>query len=161
DLDVDKEIHDTLQALKNKDPRIYDPDSKFYNDWEAASAADGKARQEKPMYLHDYHRRNLLAGHAGGEDEEMDDAPTTYQQEQDDLKRTLVGSMHRASAAQDPAGPDDGNDGEEEDFLVRKSKSQPAPVPAVDSSRRRITESDIAIADKDPETFLSNFMAAR
>ena len=162
DLDVDKEIHDTLQALKNKDPRIYDPESKFYNDWEAAAlAADGKARQEKPMYLHDYHRRNLLAGHAGGEDEEMEDAPTTYLQEQDDLKRTLVGSMHRASAAQDPAGLDDGNDDDEEDFLVKKSKSPPAPVPAVDSSKRRITESDIAIADKDPETFLSNFMAAR
>ncbi|KAK0982203.1 Kinetochore protein Spc24 [Friedmanniomyces endolithicus] len=164
DLDVDKEIHDTLQALKNKDPRIYDPESKFYNDWEAAaSAANGKARQEKPMYLHDYHRRNLLAGYAGGEDEEMADTPTTYQQEQDDLKRTLVGSMHQASAAQDPAAPndDDEEEEEEEDFLVKKPKSQPATIGNNDPPKRHITESDVATADKDPETFLSNFMAAR
>ncbi|KAK4961806.1 Kinetochore protein Spc24 [Elasticomyces elasticus] len=162
DLEVDKEISATLEALRRKDPRIYDEGVKFYKDWEGGAQVDGggKKKEEKPMYLHDYHRRNLLEGHAGGEEEEeeQEEGVETYQQEQDALKERLVGSMH------DAVPGSSGSDNDEEDgFLVKKTK-QPkhATLPTTTTTAaKRITESDIASASHDPETYLSNFMAAR
>ncbi|KAK3109396.1 Kinetochore protein Spc24, partial [Teratosphaeriaceae sp. CCFEE 6253] len=148
DLDVDREIHETLQALRSKDPRIYDPESKFYRDWEegAGEQAEGKVKKEKPMFLQDYHRRNLLAGHAGGEEEagDEDEVPPTYDQEQEALKRTLVGSMH-ASAAK---GEQDGESDDDDDgFMLAESKPipdviQPTVSGKASSKRRRVPEVD-------------------
>jgi protein KRI1 len=155
DVDLDKEIFDTLEALKKKDPRIYDKDAKFYKDWETADVGGEKAKKEKPMYLQDYHRENLLAGHAG-EEEVEEVVPKTYQEEQDDARRQLVGNMH-ATAARDGDGEDS-----EDDFLVAKTKPQHDVVSALPKTKvKRITNDDIKAADRDPETYLSNFMAAR
>ncbi|KAK5707739.1 Kinetochore protein Spc24 [Elasticomyces elasticus] len=166
DLEVDKEISATLEALRRKDPRIYDEGVKFYKDWEGVEVGGegGKKREEKPMFLQDYHRRNLLEGHAGGEEEEEDGAERveTYQQEQDALKERLVGSMHDAI----PGSSGSEND-EEDDFLVKKTKLKHSTLPTTTTTTagsggvKRITESDIASASHDPETYLSNFMAAR
>ncbi|KAK3628040.1 Kinetochore protein Spc24 [Elasticomyces elasticus] len=164
DLEIDQEISATLEALRRKDPRIYDEGVKFYKDWEGVEGVvggEGKKREEKPMFLHDYHRRNLLEGHAGGEEEEEEEEQgvETYQQEQDALKERLVGSMH--DAVQPSSGSD--ND-DEDDFLVKKTKPKHSSLPAVSTTTgpaKRITESDIASASHDPETYLSNFMAAR
>ncbi|KAK4548627.1 hypothetical protein LTR36_009537 [Oleoguttula mirabilis] len=161
DESLDAEIQDVLQAIRSKDPRVRDPNAKFYRDFEADAAAtvDGgaaKKGKEKPMYLHDYHRQNMLAGHTG--EEEEDDAPVqTYQQEQDALKRELVGSMHATTAGE--AAEDDESD-VEEDFLVAKSKPKHDTLPTAPKSKP-ITNQDVAAADKDPESYLSNFMAAR
>ncbi|KAK4900984.1 Kinetochore protein Spc24 [Elasticomyces elasticus] len=166
DLEVDQEISATLEALRRKDPRIYDEGVKFYKDWEGVEVGGdrGKKREEKPMFLHDYHRRNLLAGHAGAEEEEEDEQGVeTYQQEQDALKERLVGSMH--DAVQPSSGSDSDNDGED-DFLVKKTvKAKHSTLPTTTTTTtagvKRITESDILSASHDPETYLSNFMAAR
>ncbi|KAK5736532.1 Kinetochore protein Spc24 [Elasticomyces elasticus] len=172
DLEVDQEISATLEALRRKDPRIYDEGVKFYKDWEGGAQVDGeveggKKREEKPMFLHDYHRRNLLAGHAGGDEEEEEEGGEgveTYQQEQDALKRSLVGSMHDA-VVPDSSGSDSDDD-DEDGFLVKKTKPKHAVLPTTTTTAgsgevKRITESDIAAASHDPETYLSNFMAAR
>ena len=47
---------------------------------------------------------------------------------------------------------------DEDDFLVKKPGQTRA---ANDAPRPQITERDIQVADKDPETFLSNFMQSR
>ncbi|KAH9827446.1 protein kri1-like [Teratosphaeria destructans] len=150
--DLDAEIMGTLQAIKNKDPRVYDSSVKFYRDFDPdQDAANGAAKKEKPMTLQDYHRKNLLAGYTGGEEDT--EAPVqTYQQEQDALKKQVVGAMHGEMQADD--------DEDEDDFLIAKSKPKHGDLPAA-SKPKKITEDDIATADKDPETFLSNFMAAR
>jgi protein KRI1 len=146
--DVDDEILATLNAIRSKDPKVYDKGVKFYREYNPD--LDGvKIKKEKPMYLQDYHRQNLLAGHAG--DEAEDSAPQTYQEEQDKMKRELVGSMHQAANGAEHSGSEDG-------FLVTKSKPKHEDVPA---NPREITDADVAEADKDPETYLSNFMAAR
>lgn len=160
DESLDAEIQDVLQAIKSKDPRVRDPNAKFYRDFEAEAAAavavaanGGMAKKEKPMYLHDYHRQNMLSGHTGAEE---DDEPVqTYQQEQDALKRELVGSMHATGEAIEAAESD-----EEEDFMVAKSKPKHDALPTA-SKPKQITNQDVAAADKDPESYLSNFMAAR
>lgn len=102
------------------------------------------------MYLSDYHRENLLKGNTG-EDFEDDEAPKTFAQEQEHLKKSIVKEMHAAV---------DGSEDEDGGFLV--PKSQPRPVSeGIHPSRASKVKVDIESADKDPETFLSNFLSAR
>ncbi|KAJ8065149.1 hypothetical protein OCU04_005861 [Sclerotinia nivalis] len=151
--DLDKEISATLQALRSKDPRVYDEKVTFYTPIdEDAEEGTMTEKKEKPMYLKDYHRENLLAGHAGGEEEE--NVPQTFAQEQEALKKKIVGEMHAAAE-------DGSNSDEDEGFLVRKDKKPELSSQGIHPSRASKVEVDVAIADKDPETFLSNFMAAR
>ena len=160
--DVDGEIMATLQAIKTKDPRVYDKNVRFYKELDddaAESLANGDAAQskQKPIYLHDYHRQNLLAGQTGSDEvEDGDTAPRTYQAEQDAMRKELVGSMHTAAhggADTEEADPDT------PDIFAPKSKSKHEDLPVAQA--HQITDADVATADADPETFLSNFMAAR
>lgn len=152
---MDTEIFTVLNAIKKKDPRVYDKESTFYAPFEAETEdSTGAVKKEKPMYLQDYHRKNLLEGNIGGDDEE-DAPPRTYAQEQQTLKDNVVNQMHAAA--------DEEEDGDDDGFLVKKSKAVHDGMPAAKSKQKRpkITNADISTADRDPETFLSNFMAAR
>ena len=162
DEEVDEEIENVLQAIRNKDPRIKDPNAKFFKDYDPEqAAAKGGKKEGKPMTLHDYQRERLLAGDVGDNDDE--DAPVqTYQEEQDEMRKKLVGQMH-ATAKDDAESEDD--DEEEDGMLVRKKKSKHEDLPTANTKTKKkkvkITEQDINDADKDPENYLSNFMAAR
>ncbi|KAF4555687.1 KRI1-like protein [Elsinoe fawcettii] len=157
--ELDNEIQATLKALKSRDPRIYDKKVNFYRPLEETLPnLDGEAKKEKPLYLKDYHRQNLLGG-ANGNEEQEDDIPATYDQEQDSLRASLVGQMHAAAA--DEESDDDG-------FLRKKTTpahdavSVEASASGVHPSRQhKVKNVDIEKADQDPETYLSNFMAAR
>lgn len=150
--DLDAEISATLQAIRSKDPRVYDEKVTFYKPIEEDDEEGTEAKKEKPMYLNDYHRENLLKGHTGAEDEE-EAAPRTFAQEQDDLKKTIVKEMH---AAADESEDEDGG------FLIPKSKPQRSTQEMHTSRAAKVkVDLDVASADKDPENFLSNFMAAR
>jgi protein KRI1 len=153
---LDAEISATLQAIRSKDPRVYDEKVTFYTPME--ENADGSAvagQKQKPMFLRDYHRENLLKGNVGVEDED-ETAPKTYAQEQEDLKKSIVKEMH-AAADDNSISADDDGDG---DFLVPKSRPQLSNQGMHPSRQEKLTV-DVKTADKDPETFLSNFMAAR
>lgn len=143
---LDQDIFATLQALRSKDPRIYDSNVQFYHETgdNDATAANGPGKDES-MTLKQYHTKNLLEGKfATGEDEEA--PPKTYAQEQEEVRRNLVKELHGAAGSED----------EEDDFLVAK------PRPAVSKKERiNLTTEDVENADRDPETFLSNFMATR
>jgi len=156
--ELDDQVNATLEAIRRKDPRVYDEKVTFYSkaedgDEDEDGAASAKPK-DKPMYLHDYHRKNLLNG--GLTEEEEVAPPPTYAQQQDELKNTIVKEMH---AAADASSSSDEDDADGTGFLVKKPsatngvskgkpKRQPAPV-------------NVEMADKDPETFLSNFMAAK
>jgi protein KRI1 len=104
-----------------------------------------EGEKEQSMTLKQYHTKNLLEGR-NFDDEEEDAPPKTYAQEQEETRRNLVKEMHAAAE----------EDGAADDFLVAK------PKPASSKKDRvKITAEDVAEADKDPETFLSNFMASR
>ena len=147
---LDAEISATLQALRSKDPRVYDASATFYEpieeETEDASTAAGK--KSKPMTLKDYHTKNLLEGRVEGVDESEDAPPLTFAQEQEEMRKHLVKQMHAS-------GDDDEED--DDDFLVAK----PKPEPPQKEPTKKITKEDVQEADKDPETFLSNFMASR
>lgn len=151
--DVDTEIFDVLKAIKEKDPRVYDANTKFFKEFDPDAVQ--KQKEDKPMTLHDYQREKLLAG-ANGDDEDDDKAPVqTYQQEQDQLKRQLVGSMHAAAQEEE-------SDADEDDFMVAKKKPKHEDLAAAKQKKaKQITDDDVKAANQDPETYLSNFMQAR
>ncbi|KAF2209254.1 hypothetical protein CERZMDRAFT_47637 [Cercospora zeae-maydis SCOH1-5] len=157
---VDAEIADVIQAIRNKDPRVKDPNAKFFQDFDPEKATS--ERNEKPMTLHDYQRERLLAGDVGEEEEQAELHVQTYQQEQDEMRKKLVGQMHATAEQAQPGDAESGDD--EDDMLVRKKKSRHEDLPSATTKSKQkvaITEQDVNNADKDPETFLSNFMAAR
>jgi len=153
--DLDAEISATLQAIRSKDPRVYDNRTAFYSEFDAEGVEQNNVvKKEKPMTLRDYHTKNLLEGKIGGNEDE-DAPPKTYAQEQEAVRNNIVKEMHAAA--------EEASDDEEDDFLTRKSK--PEPVEESDGptkkSKPKISDLDVESADKDPEAFLSNFMAAR
>lgn len=143
---LDAEIMATLKAIRSKDPAVYDNNVTFYTKFDDDANATPKEKQEKAMTLRDYHRQNLLAGIDPAEDAD-ESAPKTFAQEQADLKDAVVKAMHGADS-------DDEMDDAEDNFLVRKTG------PA-DSAPKEEVKLDIENADKDPETFLSNFLSSR
>jgi protein KRI1 len=150
--DLDAEISATLKAIRSKDPRVYDEKITFYAPIEEEEDGNGtKAKKVKPMYLSDYHRENLLKGQAGVDENEKS-ATRTFAQEQKDLKKNILKEMHAAVEQSD--------DDDDADFLVPKSKPTPLGQGVHPSRAGKVTV-DVTIADKDPETFLSNFMSAR
>jgi len=158
---LDAQITNTLEAIRRKDPRVYDEKVKFYTDpeKEAQDTLDGIIEKEKPMYLSDYHRKNLLQGNAT--DYEADDAPTTYAQQQNDLKDVVVKEMHAAANGDANSGEDQSDEGGSDDgFLVRKpSRLQETFRP--NQAKWKQQDLDVETADRDPETYLANFMSAR
>ncbi|PTB61308.1 hypothetical protein BBK36DRAFT_1207819, partial [Trichoderma citrinoviride] len=155
--DLDAQISATLQAIRNKDPRVYDKDVTFFNP-DDDNAAVTKEKKEKPVFLRDYQREKLLRGDIGGDDEEKE-APRTYQQEQDAIKQSLLSEINAAKAEQDSD-----SDSEDEDGFIKRKEPAQTDSNGVHPSRAKavkLSEVDVNNADKDPETFLSNFMAAR
>lgn len=160
---LDKQIQDTLEAIRRRDPRVYDESAKFFTDLddEAQDSKETNIRTEKPMYLSDYHRRNLLDGAASTE--EQDGEPISYAQQQDDLKNSIVKEMHAATNENVKSGADvGGEDSSDDEFLTRKSSAPQKENQSIQMKMKMKTPKvDLEAADRDPETFLSNFMSAR
>lgn len=59
--------------MKSKDPRIYDENTKFFeeNDNENSGASKKRAKKDQPLYLKDYERKILLE--KGGKLSDSDD----------------------------------------------------------------------------------------
>ena len=153
---LDKQIQDTLEAIRRKDPRVYDEKAKFFTDLddESQSSKSFPMKHEKPMYLSDYHRRNLLEGAASPEIE--NEKPMSYAQQQDDLKNVIVKEFHAAANGVVDSGEEEGDENDiDDDFLVRK------PTALQKESQSIQSKPNPEAADKNPETFLSDFMSAR
>ncbi|KAI9862687.1 MAG: KRRI-Interacting protein 1 [Trichoglossum hirsutum] len=153
---LDAEISATLRAIRSKDPRVYDKQITFYTEPEDGEVDGGMStsKAERPMFLRDYHRKNLLGGHLVQEEEGGGNVPRTYAREQEDLKESIVKEMHAAADGQE----DDDDDG----FLISRQMAKgDSSETAANGEAKRITEMDVAVADRDPELFLSNFMSSR
>jgi protein KRI1 len=158
---LDAQIQDTLEAIRRKDPRVYDAKVSFYTelDEEVPNGIMQETKKERPLYLSDYHRKNLLEDAATAN--APGDKPTTYAQQQDDLKNVIVKEMHAAANGDQRSGDEGFSDGQNVDeFLVQKP-----PKKRDDASHNKATRKfeveDVEAGDKDPETYLSNFMSAR
>lgn len=151
---LDGEIVATIEAIRSKNPQVYDDTAVFYKD-ELPEDKESTSRRStaKPLYLHDYHKRNLLSGTLAEEvEEENQEAklPSTYAQEQRALQDAIVDEINDV-AQQEHAG----NTAEDE-FLLKKERSAKKTA-----ARRNAPELDVKSADKDPEAFLSALMSSR
>ncbi|KAI9765632.1 MAG: KRRI-Interacting protein 1 [Candelina submexicana] len=158
---LDSEISATLQAIRSKDPRVYDEKITFYSEFnDQDDGLEQREKREKPMFLKDYHRQNLLKG----EQDEADDPLPTYAQEQADLKSAIVQEMHAAAKGGGDNSSVKDDDGTDDDggFIRPKSK-RVAEGKAEESlgESKKISHVDVTLAEKDPENFLSYFMSAR
>ncbi|KAL8873828.1 MAG: hypothetical protein Q9174_000757 [Haloplaca sp. 1 TL-2023] len=164
---LDQQLQATLEAIRKKDPRVYDKHTTFYTDLEGDDrlSIDTKPRLDKPMYLRDYHRNNLLQGFT--EDHDGKGAPMpTYTQEQDDLKAAVIQEVH-AGMGRIPESErqkfdlhSTGEDEDHEEFLVPKGSLEQPPDRRAQQPANKIVL-DIDGADKNPEKFLTDFMSAR
>lgn len=156
--DLDAQISATLHAIRTKDPRVYDKNVTFVELPDDETLAAGKDTKEKPVFLKDYHREKILRGDIGASDDE-DEGPQTYAQEQDALKKSI---MSEINATKDEDASDDSDD----DEFVKRKEPVKADANGVHPSRAaglklKLSELDVAAAERNPETFLSNFMASR
>ncbi|KAL2123940.1 hypothetical protein VTJ04DRAFT_305 [Mycothermus thermophilus] len=158
--ELDAEISATLQAIRNRDPRIYDKNAVFYKPFDPDSVPTRK--EEKPMTLRDYHRERYMRGDVGADDDSTaPDVPKTYAQEQEDIKKSIISEINAAAAA-----ADDDEDWSDDDAFIKPAKKEEEKLDenGVHPSRRPnivLTEEDVANADKNPEEFLEKFMASR
>ncbi|KAL8796836.1 MAG: hypothetical protein Q9195_000919 [Heterodermia aff. obscurata] len=157
---LDAQIDATLKAIRMKDPRVYDEKATFYTELDDDGQANHTSgnTKPKPMYLSDYHRRNLLEN--ANDTEELDQQPATYTRQQDDLRSIIVQEMHAAAEDSLNSGAQNGShDGDsDDDFLVRKPSKPDHSTKETTTTR---IELDVENADKDPDNYLSNFLAAR
>lgn len=70
---VEKKFFKTLSCLKNKDPRIYDQNVRFFDETEQQRKRIEK--KDKPVFIKDYERQLLLekGGHISDSDDEAED----------------------------------------------------------------------------------------
>lgn len=150
DKETDLQISKVLTALKNDDKSFFlNKDAKFFKSPEEA-VADLETRQkksEKPVFLKDYHRMNLLKN--GGKDVEDDadfvdeDKPKTYVEIQTDERNKLLDQIN------DVFNEEDEEYKEDEDFLKKKTSNkveQDEPI------------SNLPDPNLDEEKFLSSFI---
>jgi protein KRI1 len=152
---LDSEINATLNAIRSRDPRVYDPKTTFYSSLDHDQEGQpSQEKKEKPMYLRDYHRENLLNGRITA-DEVDEEVPLTYNEEQEALKRSVVGEINAAAANSGTnLTMDEDDEASDSGFLVTKTPNDVSKTSLIDAR-------DVEQADKDPETFLSNFMSSR
>lgn len=152
---LDAEISATLQAIRSKDPVVYNENFSFYRQTEESLTKNGEdePKKSKPMYLRDYHREILLKEKINEDEKENDNSiPQTFAQKQEDLQNSIIKEIH---ATGDVESEDDGN------FLVPKTKPKQELKTGAPQDSLIGDVIDVSTADKDPEKFLSNFMAAR
>ncbi|KAI1333796.1 Krr1-domain-containing protein [Xylariaceae sp. FL0016] len=164
--ELDAQITATIQAIKNKDPRLYDGKTTFYTPVEegADATAVSREKKEKPVYLQDYHREQLLRGDIGADGDDEKPSPT-YAEEQESLKKNIQAEIK----AQLNGDYGNDEDEEEDDFIKAKEETRYVPVNGmhpsraaqVQTSKVKSTKPKLEDADKNPELFLSNYLSSR
>jgi len=106
---IEQDFLQTLSMIKQKDPKIYSKDSVFFTPAEADDNSTGngqtmKKSKEQPVFLKDYERKRLLEKGEKAYLSDSDDETgitltkrgdgTTYIEEQNDLKKSLMDAAH-------------------------------------------------------------------
>ncbi|OBA16997.1 Krr1-domain-containing protein [Metschnikowia bicuspidata var. bicuspidata NRRL YB-4993] len=135
---VEKLIQQVMETLKKDPKKLLDPNTKFFEDND--TAVERKAG-DKPIYLKDYHRMNLLSGDYKNEPESeygTVDGEKPYAMVEREERNKLLADINDAFEDED-----------EDDFIKKKEKSQAGPE-----------EAPIPLPDlkAHPEDFLLSFL---
>ncbi|KAK7207742.1 KRI1-like family C-terminal-domain-containing protein [Myxozyma melibiosi] len=147
--EVDMKIQQVVQALRSNDPSVVkNPDVRFFDD-----ESFERTKKDKPVYLRDYHRMNLLGqldeGATADGEEEQDESKLPYSVKLARDRAQLVREMHE-SAENDGDNGNNSDDEGEDDFLMK-------PV----EKERKIEPIELPDPAEDPERFLDTFMNSK
>ena len=159
--EVEQGISTVLNAIRNNDTaKLLDPEAKFFADPETAAAAVPAKKTDKPIYLKDYHRMNLLSGHVGSDDEDegesgegkdhktIDGKPSFVAQQRDERNK-LLSEINDAFDGDDN-GDDNDNSDDDDGFLKKKE-------PKAEDKDAKVTGT--ALPDpQNEDAFLDEFM---
>ena len=154
---LNRQINTTLNAIKSKDPRVYDATTSFYNETRQERVRNVKSESniEKPFYLSDYQRDAILRG-ADGTTQSKNSA---FTQQEEKLREEVARQMHQVvNQTGTDAQPSDRNE-DSEDFLVKIAKTKSDHDHQDEHSC--LTRADVDMADRDPDAFLSKFLSSR
>lgn len=141
---VEEGINRVLEALKSDPKKLLDPEAKFFDDPEKEQTVK-KAIQDKPIYLKDYHRMNLLSG-----DYKNDENDNEYGTVDGEKPFVVTEREERNQLLSDINNAFNDEDDEEEDFLQKKEITR----------ADLIAQASKALPDpeKDQHAFLSAFL---
>ncbi|KAG7192586.1 KRRI-Interacting protein 1 [Scheffersomyces spartinae] len=158
--EVEAGINQVLTYLRNNETsRLLDPNTKFFEDPETAVTKLGSSEKEKPLYLKDYHRINLLSG--GYKDEEDEDEEGQGP-ENDDVKpfaleqqetRDQILSDIKKAFNEDQEDDDDDEDDNGDGFLKKKKTSGNV------LNEKWVPLSRLPNPERDGEGFLNSFIS--
>lgn len=144
---IDTDINKILLTLKTDPKKLLDKDLKFFEETETND--DSGTKKEKPMYLKDYHRMNLLSGDYKNNDEDEQeneygtvDGEKPFVVTEREERNQLLSDIKNAFNDEDEEGDDD--DG---DFLKKK-----------DNSSHKIKKIQLPDPEKNQEDFLKTFL---
>lgn len=147
---IESLIQNIIKTIKSDPKKLLDPNVKFFNE-DDASVTSGQPK-EKPMYLKDYHRMNLLSGSFKDDDDaegqnEFDtvDGQKPYAVAEREERNQLLDDIKNAFKNDEEDDGDESDDG----FLKKK-----------ENTTSRIEEVGLAMPDpsKNPQDFLSAFL---
>lgn len=145
--DVQQGIDKVLDALKSDPSKLLDPNAKFFDDPEKNDAFKAKMHKEKPMYLKDYHRMNLLSGDYKTNEDENEygtiDGEKPFVVTEREERNNLLSDIKSAFKE----GDDDESDDDE--FMTKKEPS---------TSIAKETKLSLPDPTKNQDAFLSAFL---
>lgn len=158
--DIDKGINEVITAIRNNETdKLLDPKVNFFKEDDNSHKIE---KNEKPIYLKDYHRMNILSGDALKDDEELDredfqktvDGEKSYVSTQREERLNLINEINNAFETDDKGKRDESNhsendDDDDDEFLVKKDKK--------DNDHESITVKPTLNPENDEE-FLNEFM---
>ena len=155
---VDVQIQDTLQAIRNKDPRIYDSSTAFFTNDDADEMSNLAQQPENatPVSLPEYHRRNLL-GHDADHIEDVFH-PRTYVKQQRYLRDNVVREIHNAGLEDGDGVQDDLG---EDAFLVARKSAKGDVEKDRPIRKDALIELNLQGAEENPDDYLTRFMSTR
>ncbi|KAF5097441.1 hypothetical protein D0Z03_001407 [Geotrichum reessii] len=133
--EVEAGINNVLKTIRDNPTALLNKDLKFFDS--SAPADSEKKKEDKPIFLKDYHRMNILAGGENAEDNEDSEKPFAIQQKED--RERLVSEIHGAI-------DNDDDEDDEDDFLVKRKEE------------RDVKPIDLPDPNKNEEDFLQAFI---
>lgn len=117
--DVEQGINKVLEAIRSDPKRLLDGKVKFFDD--NIEQNNTSEKKEKPMYLKDYHRMNLLSGGYKDDDEGENEYGTV-----DGEKPFVVAEREERNQLLSDIknAVEDGSDDDDDEFLVKKGKKE-------------------------------------
>lgn len=141
-------IDKVLEALRTDPLKLLDPNAKFFNDPEKDVAFKQKV-SEKPIYLKDYHRMNLISGDFKTADDEDDNAYGTIDGEKPFVVTEREERNQLLSDIKNAFNDEEDDEEDSDDGFLKKKVT-----------KREVKETKAALPDpiKDEQGFLNAFL---